>query len=54
MQEVTKNASAIRYFTAIPRPRSQAILGQWRRLSVTDLSQPNGKSRCRPPAKTIN
>src|SRR6185295_898766 len=40
MQEVATNASAIRYFTAIPRPRSNDILGQELSWTVADLSHP--------------
>src|SRR3954454_9768356 len=48
-QEGATNASAIRYFTAIPRPRSRAILGQQLRLAVTDLSQLSQKNPGHPP-----
>src|SRR4030088_3677931 len=50
MQEVATNASAIRYFTAIPRPRSNNILGQELSWTVADLSHPTDLAhRIAPP-----
>ena len=40
MQDVAISANAVRYFTAIPRPRSNNILGQELSWTVADLSHP--------------